>query len=168
VDSATARNVDAPPSNGADTTTPLNNQLSNNGKPITNLNTDTILELTPAEAARIREDKAAAKNAELTAANAALTAALNVQLAVHHQRPNHLNTVSVGNGTAIFHKIHPKSIPPLPLNPSIGSAVAFLRAAGKLASNGDFTMAIQAIAAHAQELAIDTIANAANSVTVAG
>jgi hypothetical protein len=90
--------------------------MPNNGKPNTNLNTDGILELTPAEAARIREDKAAVKNVELTAANAALTAALNAQLAVHHQRPNHLNTVPVGNGAAIFHKMHAKSIPPAPLN----------------------------------------------------
>jgi hypothetical protein len=76
--------------------------------------------------------------------------------------------VSVSNGAAIFQKMHAKSIPTLPLNSSIGSAVAFLRAAGKLASNGDFSMAIQAIAAHAQELAIVTIANAANSVTFSG
>jgi hypothetical protein len=170
VDSATARNVDAPPSNGADITTPLDNkQPPKSDTPLKSVGDNAPVELTPAETALLRENEVSAKLATLAATKAALTAALNAQLADHHQRPNHLNTVPVGNGVAIFHKMHAKSIPPLPLlNPSIGSAVAFLRAAGKLASNGDFTMAIQAIVAHAQELAIVTIANTANSVTFAG
>jgi hypothetical protein len=64
--------------------------------------------------------------------------------------------------------MHAKSVPTLHLTTSIGSAVAFLRAAAKLSSNGDYSVAIQAIAAHAEELTVVSIANGATYFTIGG
>jgi hypothetical protein len=81
VDSATARNVDAPPSNGADNTTPLNKkQPPKSDTPLRSVGDNAPVELTPAETALIRENEVAAKLAALAATNAALTAALNEYL----------------------------------------------------------------------------------------